>query len=233
MDAKIAYNEMMGKGIFFLATLVSMTLAVGMGVINLTPPLSDPHAAQVRSFLTPPQDCVMPCWSGIRPGITTEADALASLAGNPLIVPESVIARPNMRGTAINWDWRPDAPDFVNNPTLRAVPHVWIDDNIVEYILLPTQIPFGDVWEVMGEPQSGMIAVRGLARIAGAANTLHTATYFDGQIVFDGLFACPVIPVLFWGAPMQLTLYSERTTPVVRRLSYPLPERLYQPPCKV
>ncbi len=57
------------------ALLFTLLFAACIGIIRAQP-YDD---SELRAFLTPPSGCAMPCFMGIRPGVTTADEAIAIL----------------------------------------------------------------------------------------------------------------------------------------------------------
>jgi hypothetical protein len=107
------------------------------------------------------------------------------------------------------WEWSELSPAFVDDSNSRMPPHLWAQNEIVRYILLPTTIPFGDIMRLFGEPDAGLFTVsRYQNRTVFATNTHHTAAYYGARFVIDTDVYCPVEPSMFWNAPSTISYYA-------------------------
>jgi hypothetical protein len=104
----------------------------------------DPSA--LRAFLTPPEGCPAPCFMGIRPGVTTVAEAFAILDEHPWLVPGSL--KDFGVNTGFSWWWADAAPSWIDRAT-RPQLHTY--DGEVNDIIVQTTIPWGDFVFVMGK----------------------------------------------------------------------------------
>src|SRR5690349_259008 len=80
-----------------LAALFSLIIA-----LVCLQPYANPD---VTAFLTPPDGCEMPCWLGIRPGVTDLLAAMRLLEASPWI--ERVYEPFDSINGFVHWDWNP------------------------------------------------------------------------------------------------------------------------------
>ncbi len=185
--------------------------------------------ADLRAFLVPPEGCAIPCWQGIQPGVTTQAQAIAILEVHPWV--KRVSAGQPASSTRIYWQWNDDTPDFANDRAV-GVPtsYLAVQDGIIRYIRLSTHLSYGAVRSLLGVPGSGTFIISN----PNSAKSVykHTAGYFGGLLVFDTEVACPVSLSAFWNAPVIMT-YSDGSYPSLLTMpAYHLSEWVYQAPCK-
>lgn len=187
----------------------------------------------LRAFLLP-EDCNMPCWLGIRPGVTTTDEALAILRAHPWIE-RVVVEERQPTATFLYLVWNQQAPAFVAEVDSPLPPYLSVERNIIQLIMIPTRIPYADAWWLMGTPGVGLFKVSGYrsANEPGyRPNTVHSAMYFDRQVVFDTRVFCPVNPDMFWRAPVTISFNSPHTKPSSAGKPYNLIRWFYSAPCK-
>lgn len=225
---------MLSKRFIKWAIPLTLILALLVGLFQAGRASESERFAQERTFLAQIGDCTAPCWYGIQPGVTAAQDAIDQLKTHPWIDADSVNAFLSAPGASVTWRWNAAAPIFVHNAALRLPPHLWVTNNTVQYVLIPTLIPFADIWLIYGRPQHGGMTVLDSAAASSLQgdNTLNSASYFDGRMIFTTNYKCPVRPLDFWNAPVTMTLYSPRDAPSFREQSYVTLSRLFRPPCR-
>jgi hypothetical protein len=134
------------KLIFFL----TLIFALCIGLIR-TQSYDD---SELRAFLTPPDGCPMPCFMGIRPGVTTREEVIAGLESHPWI---GEITYP--RTDTILWKWNDLVPDVLIADATAFVGSGFAgfirlnENNTVAVLSIPTSIRFGEVWLIFGKPR--------------------------------------------------------------------------------
>ncbi len=103
---------------------------------------------KLRAFLIPPEGCPAPCFMGIRPGVTTEHEAIALLEDHQWVSATSLSEFTNERH--LLWD-DPTHPiiDAQQSGSLR------LRNQVVQNITLSTNLKLSDVLTVYGPPASG------------------------------------------------------------------------------
>ena len=146
-------------------------------------------------------DCALPCFMGIRPGLTNTQDAILLLEQHDWV--EKVTQHIWFSGpgsSLYSWSWSGLQPAFVNS----AAPGVFsTEGNMVAVLQVPTTISLGDFW-LLNQPQHSMIA-----REPGQLS--YKATYLGGALEIETVLACPLRPGGFWRAPvqMQMSMYLQ------------------------
>src|SRR4051812_31653625 len=188
------------------ALMLLLTLVVGVII-------AQPHDDSVmRAFFALP-DCAAPCFLGIRPGVTTTAEAIAILQAHPWVKGVSPAASTFGNGarayTNIYWSWSGQQPAFIFDAASKTPPYLHIYAGKVQYIRLVTRIPYADAWFVVGAPPSETL-------IVGSDSAIQSAIYQGGRLVFDAKVVCPMNPAVVWNAPIaiiytdgSLTAYSK------------------------
>jgi len=120
-----------------------------VGVVRFAPRAEHP----LHKLIAPPPDCVAPCWQGIRPAVTRYQEAVALLEANPNIVSidtrQTLVAESRQYAWYIYWTW----DDHSGEPMTGSL---MIQENIVQIIRINEQIPFGQLWSILGTPEQGL-----------------------------------------------------------------------------
>lgn len=176
--------------------LVLLAFFTGLlAAVELIPHVESPMLELMRA----PDGCSAPCWQGIRPGVTSYAGAIDLLDANPRIV--RVESRRRYNGDElgtwyIHWLWRDSAGADVSG-------NLMVEDGIVHMIRIESRIPFGLLWETLGQPDQGSYV--GTLKISGDKATTfplyHTAIYPRSGITIQTGASCGD----FWRQPSMLT----------------------------
>lgn len=89
-------------------------------------------------------DCTMPCWAGIRPGVTRLPETVSILDAHPWvgqITIDAALATPSRAGLVM-WQWNGQQPAGLDDSR-----PAWMssESNIVRSLTLPTTLPAGIV----------------------------------------------------------------------------------------
>jgi hypothetical protein len=159
-----------------------------------------PHGdSPIRELMTGVESCAAPCWQGIRPGVTTFREAVDLLAANTRIVRLDQRQRyhgESVRVWYVRWAWQGSSGAEVTGTLM-------IQDGIVRVIRIDSLIPFGQVWEALGQPDQGTY-VGTLIFTDSAPRTVplyHTAIYSRSGITLQTNASCGD----FWWQPSMLT----------------------------
>lgn len=104
---------------------------------------------ELRTFLMPPQNCLSPCWQGIRPGETNVLDVMDLLKTNKWISTVHFENYSTFSNGYIRWNWSMGKPTMISSD---GATNLWFDNNITQDFYVETQIHFGDVWLLLGKP---------------------------------------------------------------------------------
>lgn len=190
----------MARLLFNLVPSLMLAFSAAVLVIHAQP-YDD---AAVRALLMP-SGCPAPCFLGIRPGLTTLADALRILQAHPWVGMVYPIHEPP---TVIYWDWNGRQPAFFR-PGMQ--PQMILSDDTVrrvKSILLDTTIPVAYAYLLLGE--SGQIDSGRSAAMQGEA--FVSALYLDQATLIWTTVECPVTKRKFWESPMMVHLSSAVST---------------------
>jgi hypothetical protein len=107
----------------------------------------------LRAFLLPTNDCTAPCFLGIRPGVTTQDEAVTLLRAS------SWAQDIEVHRDSIEWRWNDYLAPYVTPQGIQ--PQAWIDDSgRVQRIVVISKVAFGDIWMLMGKPDGGEFSHR-------------------------------------------------------------------------
>jgi hypothetical protein len=105
---------------------------------------------ELQALLTPTRDCPMPCFIGIRPGITTDQEAYRLLYSSGWT--QDLTFRGEFYTPPMTWKWSSAAP-AIFQPTERPYDgSLRIQGGIVQHIELRTHIDLGDAVLNWGTP---------------------------------------------------------------------------------
>jgi hypothetical protein len=108
-----------------------------------------------------PEGCPAPCFIGIRPGVTSEDEALAIIKGNAWVEPRSINiletrAYPNAtvgeQLSVIEWDWQHNANRFLISHANNLDGEIFTRNHIVEKIAITIHFRLGEIYSSFGSP---------------------------------------------------------------------------------
>lgn len=123
------------SGLFFLPVLLIRTQPYDG--INL------------RTFLTSLEDCPAPCFMGIRPGVTTEDEAVAILSEHAWVLWEDESPMSFRTPFQFSWQWTEAAPAWID-PQNAAL--VSVNNGVVAGLNIRTTITRAESLLAMGRP---------------------------------------------------------------------------------
>jgi hypothetical protein len=196
-----------------MALTVSLLLVALVGLIRAQPP----DDANLQSFLSL-DACALPCFMGIRPGLTNTQEAIRLLEQHEWV--EKVthhiwFGGPNR--STYSWSWSGFQPALLN----YTAPGVFTTNgNIVDMLQVSTMISLGDFW-LLGQPERSLLAHE-------PGQLTYRAIYLNGALQIETTPVCPLNLADFWRAPVQMILSSD-TQPDPAALQ--LPDWLENTPC--
>lgn len=151
-------------------------------------------ASDVQVILSTMEDCAPPCFMGIRPGVTTDEEALSVLATHPWVTNLAVYRDTGGRVRNMVWDWNSEAvPQLDTSSVLEVV------DSRVRSIAVRTTVLNGDIWLVSGTPKK-----------LAAGNVLLIAGYPEKGFSFGTAVTCGT----FWQGWITLYIEAEPSIPL-------------------
>ena len=167
--------------------------------------------SDLRALLDVPPDCAAPCFMGIRPGATDIWDALDVLNNHEWVARVGQYDfehSKNLDGTItieIDWEWSGAQPSLIDASRSGSV---WILDDRVVSIDVPTFLRLGDVRLGMGTPEREQLYTM---RNARGSQYTHYTWYPQGSLQMIASSPCPVgelnraqVVVQWTARPLQL-----------------------------
>jgi hypothetical protein len=158
---------------------------------------AQPYDASDLRDLIMPKSCPMPCFMGIRPGVTTVDEAVAILEES-----EWVDAVDTTNLSHIMWTWSSLQPDVIAAES-KGVIEAFGDKGIRE-IRIQTTLPIGFMYLGLGEPRA-----TDSFPLAFSSDVGVIGLYLDRSIEVSATLSCPVTRKKFWDAPMMLHYLSD------------------------
>lgn len=148
-----------------------------------------------HSFFLPPEDCLKPCWQGIRPGTTSIDEAVTILETSAWAQNIMVDKR------KVSWLWRGNHPESVDTHKPGTM---FISNNRIVAIIIPINLTFGDLEVFFGQPRW---------RSAGKFNYDVSVqfTYPHEYLTLSVRLECPMNMVSFWNAQPEIVMNSMPT----------------------
>jgi hypothetical protein len=184
--------------------LLTLGFAACIGLIYALP-YDD---SDLLTFLTPPEDCPMPCFMGIRPGVTTLEEAGSILVRHSWV--RNIRQFYNSRTgeiTMIQWTWSGSQPGLID-----ASKPAYIYGDVTHTILslnIETVIPFGDLWLGWGRPDWGVL--EGATGLLGVM--IQNAGYINDSFSVRSEFSCPVRRYQVFQTPVTISFVSRMVFP--------------------
>jgi hypothetical protein len=172
-----------------LALLNGVIFAVVLLLIRAQP--YDDHA--LRALLMP-EDCEMPCFMGIRPGVTMVDEAVRLLQAN------AWVSSVEQDGTVdIRWTWSGLQPRFIldSKPGYLTIA---ADRQRIAKVTLNTTLVVGDFWLMWGAPTA-----HELGYVANNKMGFFYSLRYDHQQVLAGGYGQVCAPsMIFWDSITEL-----------------------------
>ncbi len=179
------------RAAFVVSTFFTLLFAASIAAIHAQP--YDDNG--LRDFLTPPDDCPMPCFMGIRPGMTTYAEAVAILEAHDWIRTVDT-SRGRFRLIAT---WSGAQSAWIRETRELNLP---FEDDVVQQVFVATHITLGDLWLALGSPEY-------LRRLESLDNLgSFSAAYPFGMMGFTVQGSCSVGAI--WHSTIFINLNVER-----------------------
>jgi hypothetical protein len=140
-------------------TALPILFLMCIGLIQAQP-YDDHH---LQALLTPPDGCMMPCFIGIRPGVTRLDDAVTILRTHEWVENYAVHIT-TIGGVLITWSWSGQQPDYIDSRIPGGLSTG--DTNFVDRIDFATHLSLGSfvLWK---RPPSGGLRCTSVPRVIG------------------------------------------------------------------
>lgn len=188
----------MTRLIFIMGVCLSLIFTAALLLIRAQPY----NDSELRTFLSPSEDCSAPCFMGIRPGVTTVGDAVAILKSNQWVEAILIAAPDPGASQLITWRWRKDAPLFVQSSKLRNGGTLYVQQGIVQNINVMTGISVGTAWLRWGAPEKYTSLTQTGGPVGGPIPP-RPLTYVYHEIIIIGWTDCADFG-RFWDAKIEM-----------------------------
>jgi hypothetical protein len=169
---------------------ISLVLLI-IFILSISMIRARPYDNDLRTALNlPANDCEMPCWFGIRPGMTTEA-AAEILRHHPWV--------DRMWGISLmRWTWNGQQPAWADTSRPGAVSSHY---GTVTQISIPAHLSLGDFWLLFDRVERGVIFDSGLSGLVYNFVSVENSLFW---IKTD--LNCPIQIQEFWNAPTLILI---------------------------
>lgn len=171
-----------------IAGVLSLVWILTMTVIR-----AQPYENHDLKILLDQDDCALPCWMGIQPGVTMGDEAVRLLREHPWVETDSIYISPDTTRQFMWVTWRYSA---ARPRSVRESGYLTYSSNQtgrVSLIQVRTSIPVGDALLNLGKPAEAVI------------NRLeHVAAYPLSDLFLQNFARCPT----FWGEFTSLYLVA-------------------------
>jgi hypothetical protein len=146
-------------GLFTKLSVFLLALFAGLLGLIRAQPYDD---SQLGTILRPPPGCSMPCFLGIRPGVTTAQEAVSILERQSWVADVTLAGGfgADSQYSSITWRWdgQPVSSGEAYGGELRVI------RDVVHTMTLRTPLTFGEVWLLFDQPQQGLFIYIGQLR---------------------------------------------------------------------
>jgi hypothetical protein len=148
-----------------------------------------------RALLPPPEQCLAPCFMGIRPGETTDAEALAILEQHQWVGEiDYQYYDPRRSGrNLISWAWSGLQPELIDARRVGSIEFLdWEGTGVqkVDVMSIATTLTFGE-WLLMAGPPSSSWFVYDASSLSRNLN-VHTAAFEQRAVQVNTRVQCPL-----------------------------------------
>ena len=174
----------------------------------------DSDSSVLREFLQPGADCALPCWQGIRPGVTGSLEAIEILKTIPWVKDIYSIQGIVINDSFVRWGWNGQQPDGVDS---ARDGQMWFHNGLVYAIDIPLTVSFDAIWSAFGAPET----VSALIAPLRPPQVFYRASYFHQTVEIHGNVACPLNAYNLLDSRMDVHIVVVSDTPyppVNRRL---------------
>lgn len=180
-------------------TVVSLLLFAALLIVIHAQPYDDHGMRQQISA----DACTLPCFMGIRPGITTVDEAYQRLSENVWVGDMSKQVLNDLYGT-ITWTWSDQKPLWIAD---HSKGQVQIRDRIVSAVVINTRLLLGDTRLLLGVPDTEIVDTKANANREG----IYYFAFYPGQgLLIQKWLSCPIREPL--RTPVILNLSPARPT---------------------
>jgi hypothetical protein len=132
---------------------------------------------------------------GIQPGITSLLQLETIARGHPWIASARFSRGMEIDSGYLQWSWSGAQPGYIDAAREGAL---WVQAGRVQWVDIPTIIPFGDVWLTLPPPLETTV----YAMATSPRRAQFHAHYEEGLVRVRTELACPLRAAAFWHAPV-------------------------------
>lgn len=160
----------------------------------------------VRALLSSGPGCPMPCFIGIRPGVTTCDQAIDILKNHEWVGEVNADpCSPDGRSDGwMWWFWNGRQPALLDNAQTNSIR---IENNVVRELVILSQVSMADIWMLYGIPDLKNVDI--VSGAYGPPRILNAAGYPQLGLELTSYSPCPGSYKDFWAAPTVITFTSQ------------------------
>ncbi len=129
--------------------------------------------------------CSLPCFMGIRPGLTTVDEAYQLLSSSVWVTDMSKQVLNDLYGT-ITWTWSAQKPAWIAD---HSKGQVLIRDRVVSTMVINTRLQLGDTRLLLGLPDTEIVDTKANANREG----IYYFAFYPGQgLLIQKWLSCPI-----------------------------------------
>lgn len=165
---------------------------------------------ELRDLLMP-EGCPVPCFMGIRPGVTRADEAVRLLKAQAWVA--QVVTNNPQKPYQIWWRWNTAVSEFLRsaplNPNFPVNGEVRANGGVVSSIMLQPKLRLGDVVLLRGLPRSAQLIYSGaILNPSRSVSALMLLEYEADGFWISGTAQCPYTSAL-WYIPVRLTITND------------------------
>ncbi|NDJ62241.1 MAG: hypothetical protein GYB67_14030, partial [Chloroflexi bacterium] len=144
-----------------------------------------------------------------QPGVTTFDQARLILERHPWVDADSVRADYSDLRDHLRWAWSDQAPGFISDLDAMRPANAYATQSTIQVLSIATDIPFGAVLLLLGQPEGGFVTVSSTRSPDGIE---HITYYQGGHVTMINTLSCPLRRRDFWGTPVNLSVRAADAT---------------------
>lgn len=189
-------------------SLVLVTLLTGVVLLIHAQPYNDSRA---MALLQSDAGCTAPCFMGVVPGQTTLDEIDALFRRHPWVGSYRLNHGMAWGTGLLVWEWANPPAALIDTSRTGSA---WVEDSVVDWLMIPTRLTFGEMWLTLDAPARGLTQPTALF----PPLAFHTATFDHVQAQLA--LACPIHLDHLWRTPVDV-LYGRG--PALEQETYQLP----------
>lgn len=151
-----------------------------------------------------PDNCAMPCFMGIRPGVTTFRQAIVILESHHWVGDIQIFDYDPTHSAdkIVEWGWNGSEPPFLQTTWTNQPTWMRTQDGIVVEMEIATNFRLADIFIRLGRP------VRGGFDLISNTTSLSNNVYPPLGFRVSGTISCPITLDRLWNSPQTLVFFS-------------------------